>query len=107
MLTRLGNVLYWLGIMVAVVAILGAVSLNGVACYKLQEVERSLIPEGFVLEGATEDQQRAARRADERLLQTAINNQDNALIFGGVAVLIGLAAYGFGWTARYVLRGPS
>jgi len=42
MLTRLGNVLYWYGIMVAVLTIVGAVVWNGVTVVEAQQVQKGL-----------------------------------------------------------------
>ena len=107
MLARLGNVLYWYGIIVAVLIIVGAVIWNGVTYYERQGVEERLAASTEDFFGRTEDQRRAINQARERLLDKATENQRTSLILGGVAVLFGLGAYGVGWAARYVLRGPS
>ncbi|MCZ6838278.1 MAG: hypothetical protein O7G13_03275, partial [Alphaproteobacteria bacterium] len=53
MAARLGNVLYWLGTIIAVLAIGGAITWNGVTYYELQDAEERLaVAQTYVLEEA-------------------------------------------------------
>ncbi len=174
MAARLGNILYWLGTIIAVLTIVGAVIWFGGEYYELRQAQQTLqaLP-AIDPEPINADQERlrllieaerrgfltdeledelATRRlsgytkwletnqdkqgtpdfdrvvaASESVRQQLGNNPprrrrglrvesplasqkkqpETSLIIGGGLVLFGLSAYGVGWVARYVLRGPS
>jgi len=158
MLTRLGNVLYWLGTIVAVLAIGGSLIWNGVAYFERQDAEerlavleasrppplagtstmteitpfddelkkRGIFPTDEIESPFAAELRRRGlldapaakspfaaepwlkyQRAERLEIADTVQDQRNSMLFGGIAFLIGLGAYGVGWTARYILRGPS
>ncbi len=99
---RLGSLLYWLGTVVAVLAIAGAVAWNAQtfqARQAAQENLRTLSPERLERETAL-----AEAFARQR---ASTQNLKRSLTVGGVLVLGGLIVYGFGLAARYASRRPN
>ena len=145
MTARLRNVLHWLGTIIAVLAIGGAIIWNGLVFLTHQEAREALDilraekPDQYILETVTRvvetmlDDGTPRADIDAYIAKAGYNvaevrhanewkrrynalvfhvddledKQESSLILGGVAVLFGLVAYGVGWMARYVLRGPS
>ena len=126
MAARFGNLLYWLGTIVAVLAIGSAIIGNGVVFYEVRqlriEVEQicgETVGEAECFDKLAEEENKRTAESggiDIRGLFVSVDpfgvnatntRQKNSLIFGGVMILIGLIAFGIGWAARYVLRGPS
>lgn len=155
MAARFGNVLYWLGTIVAVIAISGAVIWNGwtfyewrkarqeqdnfIAAYEELEAQKTCIPSpppGFKIVTPLKDGERlcdpgespipkgdkqiielkharalirtfrARLKHGSDVLDPAKSKQELSLFLGGILAAVGLVAYGLGWAARYVLRGP-
>jgi len=99
MTRRLGIFLHRLGLSLAVLSVVGAVVLNAGALQlrlDAQKKLRALAPETAELQTALAEAYSEARASTENLKRS--------LTFGGIWIIGGLLAYGFGWTARYVTR---
>ncbi len=102
MTRRLGTFLYWLGSVLAVLAILSAVAWNGWTFQQrqlAQENLRTLSPERVERETALAEAFARQRASTESLKRS--------VTFGGVLVLGGLIVYGLGWAARQASRTPN
>ncbi len=102
MTRRLGNILHSLGLLIAVLSVLGALVWNGWTFSQRQAAQENLMalsPERRELETALVDAFAAKRASTENLKRS--------LTYGGILVLGGLIVYGFGWAARYASRTPN
>jgi hypothetical protein len=117
---------YWSGIAIAVAAVIGAVGWNGVAFieyrmalsainekiassdiiiermgvaseWNYRIVDEKLISD--VIEGRHDRERSEATRRERRYQGTVLKH--SLFLLGG-----GIIAFGFGWAARYVIRGP-
>ena len=133
MAARLGNVLYWFGLIVAVIAISGAVIGNGVHVYTLLTTHEVVINVAgnnhtlLVPDSIKSKKERDAyvleriRSEDPGYQWLMIHNNgpgwneaknvssdlEKATVFGGILSILGLVVFVAGWAARYVLRGQT
>ena len=102
MTRRLGTILHRLGLLIAVLSVLGALAWNASTFTQRQQAQenlKALLPERQHLETALVDPFAAKR--------TSTKNLKRSLTYGGVLVLGGLIVYGLGWAARYASRTPN
>ncbi len=99
MTRRLGSCLHWLGLLIAVLAIGGAVAWNVWAFQQRQEAQKNL----RTLSPALVERETALAEAFARQ-RASTKNLQRSVTFGGVLVLGGLFVYGFGWAARRTSR---
>lgn len=117
MTRRVGNLIYRLGSLIAVLAIVAAVIWNISAFTQRQQVResfnsqfRSDLPPIFreeVLGGrrVTGDFSVALAQELERS-RAATENLRQSITFGGALIIFGLIAYALGWAARSASRKP-
>ena len=102
MTRRLGTLLYWLGTVLAVLAILSAVTWNVRTLQQRQQAQenlRNVSPDRVEQETALAEAF-ARQRASTESLKLSVT-------YGGVLVLAGLIVYGLGLAARYASRMPN
>jgi flagellar biogenesis protein FliO len=117
MTRRVGNFLYRLGSLIAVLAIVAAVIWNVSAFNQRQHVRENFNSQFKTDLGSTfvEDSIAGRRVTDEFLKglaqqversRAATENLKQSITFGGVLVIIGLIAYALGLAARSASRKP-
>ena len=102
MTRRLGNILHSLGLLIAVLAIGGAVAWNVAAFQQRQQARENLrtVPPELVERETALAEAFARQRASTKNIKRSVT-------YGGFLVLGGLIVYGLGWAARSVSRSPN
>ena len=101
MIRRFGNIFYWLGSSLAILAIVAAVVLNTGAIQQRQDARKNL---SALASEATE--MRATLPQAYSNARASAENLKRTLKLGGFWIFGGLIAYGLGLVARYVSRMP-
>ncbi len=123
---RFGNVLYWLGIVVAVLCLLAAGSWIAITDKNKDDARNafSIAKMAGALVGVRREMEAESNAASDEVkeleqdtasvlatastwLETAERRYQEAWWIAVGLALVGVFGYGLGWVARYILRAPS
>ena len=118
MTDRLGAQLYRLGTLLAVIAILGAVSWNGWTIYQRQQVKEnfnalfkddlgSVFAEEALAHRPAASELPAVLTEQYKAVRASTENLRRSMTYGGFLIIAGLIAYALGWAARVAGRQPN
>jgi len=123
---RFGNVLYWFGIVVAVLCLLAAGSWIAIVDENRDDARYAFtaVKMAGALVGVRREMEAESNAASDEVkeleqdtasmlatattwLETAERRYQEAWWIAAGLVLVGVYVYGLGWVARYILRAPS